>query len=55
MLEVGGKTILPVRQNKALLEQPGAVERLLRLEQELSKDPTTAARAGHLQIVARRV
>ena len=55
VVEVGGKTILPVRQNKALLEQPGAVERLLKLEQELSKDPTAAARAGHLQIVARKV
>ena len=31
-----------------------AVERLLKLEQELSKDPAAAARAGHLQIVARR-
>ena len=30
---------MPVRQNKALLEQPGAIERLLKMEQELSRDP----------------
>jgi hypothetical protein len=30
------------------------VERLLKLEQDLSKDPAAAARAGHLQITARR-
>jgi ubiquinone/menaquinone biosynthesis C-methylase UbiE len=49
-----GKTILPVRQNKRLLEQPGSVERLLRMEEELSRDPAAAAVAGHLQIVARK-
>jgi ubiquinone/menaquinone biosynthesis C-methylase UbiE len=54
VIEVMGKTIIPVRDNKRLLEQPGAVERLLELEEELGKDPASAARAGHLQIVARR-
>ncbi|HZN69080.1 MAG TPA: methyltransferase domain-containing protein [Tepidisphaeraceae bacterium] len=54
VLEVAGKTIVPVRQNKHLLTHPDAVERLIRLEGELSKDPAAAARAGHLQIVARR-
>jgi SAM-dependent methyltransferase len=49
-----GKTVVPVRQNKRLLEQPGAVERLLRLEEELQKDATTAGRAGHLQITAKK-
>jgi len=48
-----GKTIVPVRQNKRLLEHPDAVERLLRLEEELSRDPASAAVAGHLQITAR--
>ena len=33
---------------------PGAVERLLKLESELAKDPAAAARAGHLQIVAKK-
>jgi hypothetical protein len=54
VLSLSGKTIIPVRQNKILLEQPDAVERLLRLEQDLSRDPAAAARAGHLQVVARK-
>jgi ubiquinone/menaquinone biosynthesis C-methylase UbiE len=54
IIAVEGKTIIPVRDNKRLLESDRAVERLLKLEAELSKDPTAAARAGHLQIIARR-
>ena len=53
-IDVMGKTILPLRQNKKLLESPGAVDRLIRLEQSLAKDPTAAAVAGHLQITARK-
>jgi ubiquinone/menaquinone biosynthesis C-methylase UbiE len=49
-----GKTLLPVRKHRHLLEKPGAMERLLRIEQELAKDPTSAARASHLQIAARK-
>ena len=54
VLSIEGKPIVPVRDNKHLLTNDRAVERLLRLEQELSKDAAAAARAGHLQIVARR-
>ncbi len=54
VLGVSGKTIIPLRENKVLLERDGAVERLLKLEAELAKDPASAARASHLQIVARR-
>lgn len=54
VLDITGKTIIPVRSNKKLLEYPDAVSRLLKLEQELSKDPASAGRAGHLQIVAKR-
>lgn len=54
VLQITGKTIIPVRQNKILFTKPDAMERLLRLEQQLSKDPAAAARAGHLQVVARR-
>ena len=54
VLSVAGKTIVPVRQNKKLLEPPDAIERLLRIEQELSKDPAAAGRAGHLQIAVRK-
>jgi len=52
--QVAGKPIIPVRQNKHLLTHPDAVERLVRLEEELAKDPAAAAKAGHLQVVARR-
>ncbi len=55
VLSLNGKPIIPVRQNKHLFTHPGAIERLLRLEQELAKDPASAARAGHLQIVGRKV
>jgi ubiquinone/menaquinone biosynthesis C-methylase UbiE len=54
VLALDGKPIIPVRQNKHLFTHPGAIERLLRLEQELSRDPASAARAGHLQVVARK-
>ena len=54
VVDLAGKTIIPVRQNKHLFTHPDAVQRLLRLEAEASKDPAAAARAGHLQIVARR-
>lgn len=54
VLQIIGKPIVPVRQNKALLEKPGAVERLLNIEAELARDHASAARAAHLQITARR-
>lgn len=54
VLAVAGKPIIPVRENKHLLTYPDAIERLLKLEAELAKDPTAAAQAGHLQIVAKK-
>jgi len=54
VIAVDGKPIIPVRTNKHLLTHDRAVERLLKLEQELAKDPSAAARAGHLQIIAKR-
>jgi SAM-dependent methyltransferase len=54
VLEIVGKPIVPVRQNKKLLEAPAAVERLLQIEADLRKDPASAARAAHLQITAKR-
>jgi len=53
-IHITGKTIVPVRNNRKLLELPNAVERLLALEAELGKDPASAARCGHLQVVAKR-
>jgi len=54
VIHIIGKTILPVRKNPALLEQPSAIDRLLKLESDLASDPTAAARANHLQITAKR-
>ena len=55
VMAVMGKPIIPVRSNKHLLIDPTAVERLLKLEAILAKDPSSAARAGHLQIVAKKI
>ncbi|HZZ42202.1 MAG TPA: class I SAM-dependent methyltransferase [Tepidisphaeraceae bacterium] len=54
VVSITGKTVLPIRQNKHLLTYPDAIERLLKLEVELSKDPSTAAAAGHLQVLAKK-
>jgi len=54
VLSIIGKTILPIRQCKRMLQTPGAFDTLLQLEEELSADPSAAARAAHLQITARR-
>ena len=54
VVDVVGKTIIPVRENKQLLNCPDAVERLLKLEGELGRDPSAAARAGHLQVTGRK-
>jgi ubiquinone/menaquinone biosynthesis C-methylase UbiE len=54
VLGIVGKTIVPVRENRKLLEQPDAIDRLLKIESELMKDPSSAARAAHLQVMARR-
>ncbi len=54
VVQLIGKPIVNVRQNKLLLESPDAIERLLKIEADLSRDPAAAACAGHLQITARR-
>ena len=54
VLDITGKTILPIRQNRKLLDYPHAMERLLRLEMDLQKDPASLGRCGHLQLTARK-
>jgi ubiquinone/menaquinone biosynthesis C-methylase UbiE len=54
VLSITGKTIVPIRQNRRLLQYPDAMDRLLRVEMELQKDPSAAGRCGHLQIAARK-
>ncbi len=55
VLGVVGKTVLPIREHRELLGDRDAYRRLLKLELDLCRDPLHAARAGHLQIAARRV
>jgi ubiquinone/menaquinone biosynthesis C-methylase UbiE len=52
VLEVMGKPIIPVRSNKHLFTYPDAVQRLLKLEAKLARDPASAAKSAHLQVVA---
>jgi SAM-dependent methyltransferase len=54
VLELRGKPVIDIRRNKHLLTHPDAVSRLIQLEMDLNKDPASAGRAGHLQIVAKR-
>jgi ubiquinone/menaquinone biosynthesis C-methylase UbiE len=54
VLELKGKPVINVRQNKHLLAGDDAVSRLVRLEMDLNKDPAAAAKSGHLQIVAKK-
>jgi ubiquinone/menaquinone biosynthesis C-methylase UbiE len=54
VLKIEGKTILPLRRNQPIFEKPQAMQRLLRLEQELGRDPSAAARSSHLQVIARK-
>ncbi|MFN4242988.1 MAG: class I SAM-dependent methyltransferase [Tepidisphaerales bacterium] len=54
VLEVAGKTVLPVRQNRKLLEAPNAIDRLVALERRLGRDPASVGRCAHLQVAARR-
>ena len=54
VLGVVGKTVLPARANREKLADRDAFRRLLKIEVELAKDPLHAARAGHLQVAARR-
>jgi SAM-dependent methyltransferase len=54
VLSILGKTVLDVRGRRDLLGDRDAFRRLLRIELDLCRDPLHAARAGHLQITARR-
>ncbi len=50
-----GKTVIPARQNRKILEDERAVETLVDLEAILQRDPASAGRASHLQIAAKKV
>lgn len=54
VVSVLGKTVLPIREHREMLEDRKVFRQLVKLELDLCRDPLHAAKAGHLQITARR-
>ena len=54
IVEVLGKTVLPMRRFRELLDEPSALRRLAALEEELARDESNLARCPHLQVAARK-
>ena len=52
VLDLIGKTVLPMRQHRALLEDPGDRRRWAEIEKTLHRDPANLARCPHLQVAA---
>ena len=50
-----GKTVIPARRNRKLLEDDRAVESLVELETLLQKEPAALGRASHVQMAVRKV
>lgn len=53
LIDAIGKTVLPLRHYRELLEDPASRRRLIRLEKYLWRNPFAMGRANHLQIAAR--
>jgi ubiquinone/menaquinone biosynthesis C-methylase UbiE len=53
VLDLRGKTVLPMRHCRQLLETPEARRRWAKLEKTLCRDPYALGRASHLQITCR--
>jgi ubiquinone/menaquinone biosynthesis C-methylase UbiE len=54
VLEMLGKTVLPMRQHRHLLEDPADRRRWAKIEQELAADPYNFGRCAHIQVAARK-
>lgn len=54
VIEMVGKTVLPMRRYRQLLEDRTHYRKLLALEKRLARDPDGPGRAPHIQIVARK-
>lgn len=54
LIDAVGKTVLPMRQHRDMLEDSAVRRRLIQLEKHLWRDPFAMGRANHLQIAARR-
>jgi SAM-dependent methyltransferase len=54
IMDLIGKTVLPMRHHREQLEAPEARRRWARIEKELAGDPANLARCPHLQVAARK-
>lgn len=55
VLEMLGKTVLPMRKHRELLEDSRVFRQLVALEKKLGRDPDGWGRAAHLQVTARKI
>lgn len=53
ILDLVGKTVLPMRHHRHLLATPSDRRRWARIEKSLCRDPAAIGRAGHLQVACR--
>lgn len=54
VIEMIGKTVLPMRHYRHLLEAPAAARRWARIEKSLARSADAIGRASHIQVSARR-
>lgn len=54
ILEMLGKTVLPMRRHRELLEDPAQRRRWAAIEKQLARDPHNFGRCPHLQLAARK-
>lgn len=54
VLDMYGKTVLPLKKLEALMENEECAERILALEKKLCRIPSAMGRASHLQIAVRK-
>jgi SAM-dependent methyltransferase len=54
VLDLIGKTVLPMRHFRHFLEDPDARRRWARVEKDLAGDPANLGRCAHLQVAARK-
>jgi ubiquinone/menaquinone biosynthesis C-methylase UbiE len=54
VLDLFGKTVLPMKKLEPLLDDPKTAEHILALEKKLCRIPSAMGRASHLQITARK-
>ncbi|MBI1826782.1 MAG: class I SAM-dependent methyltransferase [Planctomycetes bacterium] len=53
VLDMVGKTVLPMRHHRNLLESPEDRRRWSRIERSLCRDPAAIGRASHIQVACR--